>query len=309
MDFRSTIKGFKSYMQLERSFSENSVKGYISDITKLVQFLQLKKWELSPNEIKLDHLREFIFYLNDLGLGATSQARIISGVKAYYRYMVIEDLVKVDPSELLESPKLARKIPAVLTVEEVNDFLAGFDMSTVHGRRNRAMFEVLYACGLRVSELITLKLSDLFFEVGFIRVIGKNDKQRLVPIGEQAIKQLKLYLDERANYKKINDRNIVFLNKRGNKLSRIMVFHIVKEIAAQVGIEKNVSPHTFRHSFATHLVEGGADLKAVQDMLGHESITTTEIYTHLDKEYLKDIIQTFHPRNTFGKKKDDTTQE
>ena len=301
MDFRSTIKGFEAYMKLERSFSVHSVKGYISDIKKLVQFLAIKEWDLSPNEIKLEHLREFVYYLNDLGLGAASQARIISGVKAYYKYLVIEDLLEIDPSELLESPKLTRKIPAVLSVEEVNDFLAGFDMSTVHGRRNRAMFEVMYACGLRVSELITLKLPDLFLKEGFIRVIGKNDKQRLIPIGEEAIIQLQFYLDERKLYKKIIDESIVFLNKRGKKLSRIMVFHIVKEIAAQVGIEKNVSPHTFRHSFATHLVEGGADLKAVQDMLGHESITTTEIYTHLDKEYLKDVIFTYHPRNTFGK--------
>ncbi|MGK0389032.1 MAG: integrase/recombinase XerD [Maribacter sp.] len=302
MDFRSTIKGFKAYMKLERSFSVHSVKGYISDIKKLVQFLAIKEWDLSPNEIKLEHLREFVYYLNDLGLGAASQARIISGIKAYYKYLVIEDLLEIDPSELLESPKLMRKIPAVLSVAEVNDFLVGFDMSTVHGRRNRAMFEVMYACGLRVSELITLKLPDLFLNDGFIRVIGKNDKQRLIPIGEEAVKQLQSYLEERKLYKKIVDKTIVFLNKRGKKLSRIMVFHIVKEIAAQVGIEKNVSPHTFRHSFATHLVEGGADLKAVQDMLGHESITTTEIYTHLDKEYLKDVIFTYHPRNTFGKK-------
>lgn len=289
------------YMQLERSFSEHSIKGYISDIKKLVQFLEIKEWELSPDQITLKHLRDFILYLNDLGLGAATQARVISGIKAYYKYLVIEDLLKIDPSELLEAPKLMRKIPAVMNVQEVNDFLMGFDMSTVHGRRNRAMFEVLYACGLRVTELITLRLNDLFLENGFIRVIGKNNKQRLIPIGEEAIKQLNFYLDERKKYKKLNDRNIVFLNKRGNKLSRIMVFHIVKEIALKVGIDKVVSPHTFRHSFATHLVEGGADLKAVQDMLGHESITTTEIYTHLDKEYLKDVIHTFHPRNSFGK--------
>lgn len=304
MDFRSTIKGFEAYMKLERSFSVHSVKGYISDIKKLVQFLVIKEWELSPNEIRLEHLREFVYYLNDLGLGAASQARIISGIKAYYKYLVIENLLEIDPAELLEAPKLTRKIPAVLSVEEVNDFLGGFDMSTVHGRRNRAMFEVMYACGLRVSELITLKLPDLFLNDGFIRVIGKNNKQRLIPIGESAVKQLQLYLDERKNYKKIVDDSIVFLNKRGKKLSRIMVFHIVKEIAGQVGVEKNVSPHTFRHSFATHLVEGGADLKAVQDMLGHESITTTEIYTHLDKEYLKDVIYTYHPRNTFVKRED-----
>ncbi|MGB1216308.1 MAG: site-specific tyrosine recombinase XerD [Saprospiraceae bacterium] len=303
MDWKSLIKGFKEYMQLERAFSENSVKAYLADIQKFVQFLEMKEWDISPKQVELEQLRAFIFYLNDIGLGAASQARIISGIKAFYRFLVLEDLIQIDPSELLESPKMQRKIPEVLTVEEVDSFLSGFDMSEVHGRRNRALFEVMYASGLRVSEVINLKITDLFLEIGFLRVIGKNDKQRLVPIGGEAQKQVQLYLDERKLQKNIKsgEENIVFLNRRGKRLTRVMVFYIVKEIALVVGIKKNISPHTFRHSFATHLVEGGADLKAVQDMLGHESITTTEIYTHLDKEYLKDVIATFHPRDTFRK--------
>ncbi len=301
MDFASLIKGFIAYMKLERSFSVHSVKGYSSDVRKFVSFIEMKEWDITAKDVSLDHIRDFVFYLNDIGLGAATQSRIISGIKSFYKYLLIEEIIDNDPTELIESPRLARKIPDVLNVEEVDAFLAGFDMSTPHGRRNRAMFEVMYACGLRVSELIGLKISDLFFDVGFIRVIGKNDKQRLIPIGEEAIKQINFYLDERALLKNIKkgEEDIIFLNKRGSRLSRIMVFYIVKEIALQVGITKTVSPHTFRHSFATHLVEGGADLKAVQDMLGHESITTTEIYTHLDKEYLKDVIMTYHPRTDF----------
>jgi integrase/recombinase XerD len=301
MDFRTAIKGFVAYMKLERAFSGNSVKAYAADAGKFATFVEMKEWGLSPLEIELEHLREFVFYLNGLGLGEATQARIIAGVRAFYRYLVLEGELRNDPSELLESPRLSRKIPEVLTVEETERFLAGFDMSLPHGRRNRAMFELLYACGLRVSELINLRLTDLFLDVGFIRVIGKNDKQRLVPTGATAIKQLQFYLDERKHHPSIKkgEENIVFLGKSGKRLSRVMVFLITKEIAKKTGITKSISPHTFRHSFATHLVEGGADLKAVQDMLGHESITTTEIYTHLDKEYLKDVMQSFHPRQDF----------
>ncbi len=301
MDFHSLIKGFIAYMKLERSFSEHSIKAYSSDVWKLADFIKLKEWDFNVGQIEPEHIRNFINYLNELGLGAATQSRILSGVKAFYKYLVLEDIIVDDPTELIESPKLSRKIPDVMNVQEVWDFLSCFDLSTPHGRRNKAMFEVLYACGLRVSELIGLQISDLFFDVGFIRVIGKNDKQRLIPIGEEAVKHVKFYLDERRLMKNIKkgEEDIVFLNKRGRRLSRIMIFYIVKETAEKVGIQKNISPHTFRHSFATHLVEGGADLKAVQDMLGHESITTTEIYTHLDKEYLKDVIDTFHPRNEF----------
>lgn len=307
MDFQSLIKGFVSYMKLERSFSINSIKAYESDVQKFVTYLEQKEIDVLAKDITVEQVRGFIFYLNNLGLGATSQARIISGLKAFYRYLVIEEIIEQDPTELIESPRFNRKIPDVLHVEEVERFLASFDMSTVHGRRNRAIFEVLYACGLRVSELINLQITNLFLDIGFIKVIGKNDKQRLVPIGDEAIKHIKLQIEERNQIGKIKkgEEDFVFLNKRGARLSRIMIFYIVKETAAIAGIEKNISPHTFRHSFATHLVEGGADLKAVQDMLGHESITTTEIYTHLDKEYLKDVIHTFHPRTEFRKRKDD----
>ncbi len=286
-------------MKLERSFSGNSVSAYASDVKKLAEYLGSLEEPPSATTVSLTQLRHFLRYLNELGLGAATQSRILSGIKAFYRYLVIEGILENDPTELLESPKLTRKIPEVLSVDEVERFLASFDMSTPKGRRNRTMFEVLYACGLRVSELITLKISDLFLDIGFIRVIGKNNKQRLVPIGGEAVKQLKFYLDERRLMNNIQkgSENIVFLNRRGRFLSRIMVFNIVKDKAKEIGLEKNVSPHTFRHSFATHLVEGGADLKAVQDMLGHESITTTEIYTHLDKEYLKDVIFSFHPRS------------
>lgn len=283
-------------MQLERSFSSNSIAAYTSDVGRLVEYLDLKQIEIVPQEIELEHLRAFVAYIHELGLGVSTQARIISGLKAYFKFLCLENVIQKSPAELLESPKVNRKIPDVLTVEEIEQFLSALDMSTVHGRRNRALLEVMYACGLRVTEIITLKMSDLFLDVGFIRVIGKNDKQRLVPIGATAIKQLQLYLDERKLYKNIKDDHIVFVNKRGTQLSRIMVYYVVKETAKLADIQKNISPHTFRHSFATHLVEGGADLKAVQDMLGHESITTTEIYTHLDKEYLKDVIFTFHPR-------------
>jgi len=300
MNWTPTIKGFKSYLVLERSLSSNSIDAYIRDINKLVQFLELKEYDLSPAEVSLKHLEEFIFWLNDLGLGATSQARLISGVRAFYRYMLIEDLTDSDPTDLLEGPRLKRKIPEVLNYEEMISLLSAIDLSLPQGTRNRAMLETLYASGLRVSELINLKISNLFFDIGFIKVIGKNDKERIVPIGEDAIKHIKLYFE---NVRKLQNNihpdheNILFLNRRGKRLTRVMVFMIVKGAAKAAGISKNVSPHTFRHSFATHLIEGGADLKAIQDMLGHESITTTEIYTHLDKEYLKETIIAFHPRN------------
>ncbi len=304
MDFKSLIKGFIAYLKLERSFSIHSIKAYESDVRKFVDFIEMKDWNLNARQVTLEHIRAFIFYINDIGLSATTQARIISGLKSFYKYLSIEDIIEIDPTALIESPRLSRKIPDVLNIEEVNNFLLGFDLSTPHGRRNKAMFETMYACGLRVSELIGLKITDLFLDIGFIKVIGKNDKQRLIPNGEEATKQILFYIDERNLLKNIKkgQEDILFLNKRGSKLSRIMIFYIVKEIAEKVGITKNISPHTFRHSFATHLVEGGADLKAIQDMLGHESITTTEIYTHLDKEYLKDVIQTYHPRNDFRNK-------
>ena len=300
MNWTPHIKGFKSYLLLERSLSENSIDAYLRDVKKLIQFLEIKQYDLSPTQVQLQHLEEFIITLGSFGISANSQARIISGLKTFYKYLLLEDLINEDPTEMLEAPRLARKIPEVLSYEEITMLLDTIDLSTSQGHRNRAMLETLYACGLRVSELVNLKLSNLFPEIGFLKVIGKNDKERIVPIGEDALQQIDYYVKNQRNHlPKINkeDENIVFLNRRGKRLTRVMIFMIVKEAAKLAGIQKKVSPHTFRHSFATHLVEGGADLKAVQDMLGHESITTTEIYTHLDTDFLKETIIMFHPRN------------
>ncbi|MEL6922895.1 MAG: site-specific tyrosine recombinase XerD [Bacteroidota bacterium] len=296
----SYIKGFKAYLLLERSLSENSIQAYVRDVEKLVQFLQIHELSIGPTEMTADRLSEFVHWVNKLGLGARSQARMISGIKAFYKYLLMEDIIDSDPTELLEGPRLKRKVPEVLSYEEVQQVLAAIDLSQPQGTRNRAMLETLYACGLRVSELIGLKITNIYADIGFIKVLGKNDKERLVPIGEEALKHIDLYWQggRRAqdNVHK-EDENILFLNRRGRRLSRVMVFMIVKDTVCAAGIEKNVSPHTFRHSFATHLVEGGADLRAVQDMLGHESITTTEIYTHLDTDYLRETVLSFHPRN------------
>jgi integrase/recombinase XerD len=300
MNWIPTIKGFKAYMQLERALSLNSVENYIRDVQKLVFFLESKGWDLAAKEVKATHLKDFLKWINEIGLGANSQARIVSGIRTFYKYLLVEDLIDEDPTLILDSPKLQRKIPEVLTYQEIQALLATIDLSEAHGLRNRAMLETLYACGLRVTELINLRLSNFYKEIGFIKVIGKNNKERIVPIGEEAIKHIGFYIDGVRNHQKNihkDHQNFLFLNRRGKKLSRIMVFNIVKEAAELAGIQKNVSPHTFRHSFATHLVEGGADLRAVQDMLGHESIITTEIYTHLDTEYLRTTILSFHPRN------------
>jgi len=300
LDWKSSINGFMHYLQLERAMSPNSIDAYIRDISKFHRYLQIRELELNPSEIEENHLMDFIVWLNELGLGPKSQARIRSGVKAYYRYLLLEDMIEHDPSELIESPKLARKIPEVLSINEIQSILDSVDLSTDHGTRNRALLEVLYACGLRVSELTHLKISNMYADIGFIKVLGKGDKERLVPIGEEALKHIQFYMDGvRRHLPKIQPLNedFIFLNRRGRKLSRVMIFMIVKDAAKDAGIEKNVSPHTFRHSFATHLVEGGADLKAVQDMLGHESITTTEIYTHLDNAYLRNTILAHHPLN------------
>ncbi len=299
MNWTSYINGFKSYLMLERALSGNSVEAYLHDVKKLVEFLEIKEYDLPPMEITLNHLEEFILWINKLGLGARSQARIISGLKAFYKYLLVEDLLDTAPTELLEGPRLDRRIPDVLSYEDIQKMLDAIDLSEAHGVRNRAMLETLYASGLRVSELINLKMTSLYFDIGFLRVIGKGNKERIVPIGEDAIKHVQLYIEGvRRSQMNIHpdDGNIVFLNRRGKKISRVMVFMIVKEAARNAGISKKVSPHTFRHSFATHLIEGGADLRAVQDMLGHESIITTEIYTHLDTDYLRETILNFHPR-------------
>lgn len=300
MDWKSGINGFKSYLMLERSLSANSIDAYTRDIDKLMEFINLQFEGISPLVIELQHLEAFILFINELGLGPRSQARILSGIRAFYKYLLVEDLIDDDPTELIEGPKLKRKIPDVLSYDEISQILASIDLSHETGTRNRAMLETLYSSGLRVSELIGLRISNLYIDLGFIRVIGKNNKERLIPIGEAAIKQIQLYIEgvrrSMMNIQKGHE-DILFLNRRGKQLTRVMVFHIVKKAAKEAGIDKNISPHTFRHSFATHLVEGGANLKAVQDMLGHESITTTEIYTHLDTEYLKETIIMFHPRN------------
>lgn len=279
--------------------SQHTIDAYLNDVGKFVQWLDLENRTLSPLSVKPDDLTRFILWANALGLEATTQARLISGLRAFYKFLMVEDLLDDDPTELLESPRMRRKIPEVLSFHEIQLMLDAIDLSDPQGQRNRAILEVLYACGLRVSELVNLRLTQLFLEAGFIKVLGKNNKERLVPIGADAVKFLKIYLENvRALQKNLKKEaeNVVFLNRRGGKMSRVMVFLIVKELAEKAGIKKSISPHTFRHSFATHLVEGGADLKAVQDMLGHESITTTEIYTHLDTEYLKETIYLYHPR-------------
>ena len=300
MEWKPILKGFKAYLILERSLSDNTVEAYLNDLNKLVSFFEISQKDLTPAQIQLPDLQEFLMWVYELGLGARSQARLISALKTFYKYLLLEDLVNSDPTELLDGPKLARKIPEVLSYEEIQAMLDAIDLSTPHGTRNRAMLETLYACGLRVSELTELRLTNLFLDVSFIKVIGKGNKERIIPIGQSAIKYIELYVEgirrPQMNIHK-DHQNFLFINRRGKKLSRIMVFNIVKELAKQVGIKKNVSPHTFRHSFATHLIEGGADLKAVQDMLGHESILTTEIYTHLDTQFLRDTIMAFHPLN------------
>jgi integrase/recombinase XerD len=291
------IKDFVSYLKIEKGLAENSILAYQNDVDKLKEFASASS--KLPDQLSYDDLKQFLSTLFDLGLSARSQARIISGIKQFYGFLILENLTKVDPSELLEQPKLGRKLPEVLTIEEIDDLLNAIDLSKNEGHRNRAMLETLYSCGLRVSELVGLRFSDLFFEEGFIRVIGKGNKERLVPVSPQVQKEIDIYQQHIRNHLNIQkgSENIVFLNRRGAQLTRVMVFTIIKNLAETIGLKKNISPHTFRHSFATHLIEGGANLRAIQEMLGHESITTTEIYTHLDQRFLRDAILTYHPRN------------
>jgi integrase/recombinase XerD len=302
MNWPASLQHFKSYLLLERSLSANTIEAYLNDVGKFIQYLEIHQKDLPPLKVKQLDLEQFIFWVNGLGLEYSSQARLISGLKAFYKFLMVEDLLDEDPTEMLEGPRLRRKIPEVLSILEIRAMLQAIDLSEAQGVRNRAILETLYACGLRVSELTNMKLSNLYFDMGIIKIIGKNDKERLVPIGEDAMKHINLYVEHvrklQNNIHKDHE-NYLFLNRRGQKLTRVMIFLIIKEVAALAEIKKSVSPHTFRHSFATHLVEGGADLKAVQDMLGHESITTTEIYTHLDAEYLKETIYLFHPRLKF----------
>lgn len=299
MNWSPYIKGFETYLLLERSLSENSIEAYKYDVDKLYQYFVQTEQEKTPEQVKLSDLESFILYINKIGIGEFTQARIISGVKAFYKFLLMEDMIDVDPTELLEGPKLRRKIPDVLSYDEIRLIFDSMDVSDVKkgGHRNRAILETLYACGIRVSELINLKISNYFPEEGFVRVIGKGDKERIVPIGSSAINQVSQYVEHTRKTLNIapGHEDFVFLNRRGKRLSRVMVFLVIKKAVEQAGIDKVVSPHTFRHSFATHLVEGGADLRVVQDMLGHESITTTEIYTHLDRTYLRDTLLRFHP--------------
>ena len=289
-------KGYKAWLQLEKSLADNSVEAYLHDINMLTTFL-IEKENTTPSDITLKDLEQFVKWVNELGMTASSQARIISGLRSFYKYCLIEQITTTDPTVLLEAPKLKRSLPDTLSFEEIEKIINKIDLSTPEGGRNKAMLETLYSCGLRVSELINLKLSCLYLDVGFIRVIGKGDKERLVPIGSDAIKFIKIYAENIRVHIAIKkeQEDFLFLNRRGSKLTRVMVFIILKELAKKAGITKNISPHTFRHSFATHLVEGGADLRAVQEMLGHQSITTTEIYTHLDREFLRNTLQQFHP--------------
>jgi integrase/recombinase XerD len=290
-------KGFKAYLQLEKSLSDNSVEAYLHDVDKLTAFLQLRQRLIKPEQVQLIDLQQFLQFITELGMTATSQARIISGLRGFYKFCLLEHITATDPTLLLEAPKLKRALPDTLTFEEIKVIIAAIDLSKPAGGRNKAIIETLYSCGLRVTELVNLKISNLYMDIGFIKVIGKGDKQRLVPIGRSAIKYINIYRKNIRPHISIQPGNddILFLNRRGSKLSRVMIFLLLKDLVKQAGITKNISPHTLRHSFATHLVEGGADLRAVQEMLGHESITTTEIYTHLDREFLRKTLQNFHP--------------
>ena len=295
---QSFIKGYKSYLQLEKSLSKNSIEAYLHDIEKLQQYLAISQQTILLDAINLKILQNFIHWIHELGMTATSQARIISGLKSFFNYLILEDIIQSNPTELLEAPKTARKLPDTLAFEELEKLLDAIDMSTQEGTRNKAILETMYSCGLRVTELTELKISNIYADVEFIKVIGKGNKERLVPIGASALKFIQIYVENiRAHIvPKKNAEDILFLNRRGGKLSRVMIFYIIKELTNKAGIQKNIHPHTLRHSFATHLVEGGANLRAVQEMLGHESITTTEIYTHLDRNFLKETLNTFHPR-------------
>lgn len=299
MNWDKAIHDFKSYLKIEKSLSENSIEAYIHDVSHLGRFCNSQTIPLSPEQVSMNDIEAFLAYLHDFDINPRSQARIISGIKAFYFFLELNDLISENPTVLISTPRLDKKLPTVLSVEEIDELIGAIDAGKSDGHRNRAMLETLYSCGLRVSELVELKLNQLYFDEGFIKVIGKGDKERLVPISKRAIHEIQFYFEQTRNSQKIQRgfENYVFLNKNGKKLTRVMVFIIIKRLAEQIGLQKEISPHTFRHSFATHLVEGGADLRAVQQMLGHESIITTEIYTHIDKTYLKQVIQDYHPRS------------
>ncbi|ERJ59946.1 site-specific tyrosine recombinase XerD [Sphingobacterium paucimobilis] len=297
MDWNTTLDDFKRYLEFERNLSKNSISAYLNDVQKLRVYSEDRG--LGIKDLSARHIQEFLVWMSGFAISTFTQARLISGLKAYFNYLQIEHELDPNPIELIETPRLERKIPDVLHIEEIDALIGAIDLSTPEGTRNKAILEVLYGCGLRVSELVNLKVSNLFLDIDFIKIEGKGSKERLVPIGSQAIKYLKIYLQDVRNHQNIKagHEDMVFLNRRGAALSRVMIFIIIKDLASHIGLKKQISPHTFRHSFASHLVEGGADLRAVQDMLGHESITTTEIYTHIDKDYLQSVITQFHPRS------------
>jgi len=299
VNWNNYTKGFRSFLLLEKSLSGNSIAAYLHDVEKFVQYLDYTGQSLSPGQVELKHVQDFVKWVSELGMSPYTQARVISGLRAFYKYLIIENIVKNDPAELLESPRITRKLPDILSIQEIDVLIDAIDLSLPQGERNKAILETLYGCGLRVSELVNLKISDIYFNDGFVRVIGKGNKERLAPIGKVAMKQIRIYIEKVRVHVEIKKGNadILFLNSRGTRLSRQMIFLIIKGLAEKIGLKKRIGPHTFRHSFATHLIEGGADLRAVQDMLGHESITTTEIYTHLDREFLRDAIIQYHPRS------------
>lgn len=307
MDWSGYTAGYKGFLKIEKSLSGNSVNAYLSDLDKLLAYLDTRGLDIRPEEVSYTHLKEFLVWVGETGLNPRSQSRLVSGIKSFFQYLLIEEKIVSNPAELLESPKPGRKLPVVLSVDEIDRIIAAIDLSKAEGHRNKAIIETLYSCGLRVSEITELRITHLFFNQGFIKVTGKGSKERLVPISNKAIREIETYFQHYRHglTPAKGADNIVFLNRRGNKLSRVMIFSIIKSLAQKAGINKQVSPHTFRHSFATHLVEGGADLRAVQEMLGHESILTTEIYTHLNREYLRDVIIRYHPRSAGKQKKTD----
>lgn len=289
---------YRNYLQLERSLAENTVSAYVHDVIKLKQFLDFSNPKNDPLEVKPSDLHNFLEYVNELGMTVHTQARVVSGIKGFFKYLLYEDIIKENPAELLEAPKLGRKLPDVLSTEEIDRILNSVDLTNANGQRDRTILEVLYSSGLRVSEAVNLKISNTYFDIGFLRIIGKGSKERLVPMGKSASKHLKIYINEVRIHQnpKPEAKDIVFLNRFGGSISRVSIFTMIKKQVNLAGVHKKVSPHTFRHSFATHLIEGGADLRAVQEMLGHESITTTEIYTHLDRDFLSQTLKEFHPR-------------
>lgn len=295
MNWREASQSFKNYLKLERGLAENSIESYLMDLAKLSSFVQA---EIQPKNIREEDLQGLLGFLTEIGISSTSQARILSGLKAFFEFLLLEGVIEADPSYHLASPKLTRKLPEVLHLHEIEAMLSQIDLSTPEGTRNKAIIEVMYSCGLRVSELVNLKISQCHFDESYILVLGKGNKARLVPIGKEAIKYTEIYVNEVRKFGEVKEgfEDFLFLNRRGASLSRVMIFYIIKDLAAMAGIGKNISPHTLRHSFATHLVEGGADLRAVQEMLGHESITTTEIYTHLDRAFLQQTLKEYHPR-------------